>query len=255
MRSEQPLYNKRLFSDIIDKSTHFKEGLGLDKQKYLLDEVKRIEDLKRYEYEAYNNGFRYIAGIDEAGRGPIAGPVMAAAVILSRDFFCPGINDSKKLTALKRSKLAAEIKKQAITWSVAAVFPSYLDKVNILNATREAMLLAVKNLSPRPEFLLIDAVQLPDIDIKQYPLIKGDSLSVSIAAASILAKVERDRVMEAFDSLYPGYGFSKHKGYATREHLQSLLRLGTCALHRVSFEPVKSMVLGARYGEQPALFE
>ncbi|MDD2511502.1 MAG: ribonuclease HII, partial [Syntrophomonas sp.] len=180
----------------------------MDKQEYLLDEIKRIEDLKRYEYEAYNKGFRYIAGIDEAGRGPIAGPVMAAAVILSRDFFCPGVDDSKKLTPLKRSKLAAKIKEQAVSWSVAAVFPSYLDKVNILNATRAAMLLAVQNLSPRPDFLLIDALQLSDIDIKQFPLIKGDSLSVSIASASILAKVERDRAMEAFDSLYPGYGFS-----------------------------------------------
>lgn len=230
-------------------------GMDSAKQMKLLDEAKRIDELKRYENAAYDEGYQFIAGIDEAGRGPIAGPVVAAAVILSRDFFCPGINDSKKLSPLKRSRLAKEIKEQTSAWAVAAVFPSRLDKINILNATREAMLLAVRNLSPRPDFLLIDAVQLPDIDIKQFPLIKGDSLSVSIAAASILAKVERDQAMQAFDSIYPGYGFARHKGYATREHLRLLLSLGSCALHRVSFEPVKSLVSGARYGEQPALFE
>ena len=231
------------------------KGVNTAKQKKLLDEAERIEVLKCYEHTAFKEGFQYIAGIDEVGRGPIAGPVMAAAVILPFDFFCLGINDSKKLSALQRSRLEEEIKKQAISWAIAAVFPSRLDKINILNATRESMCLAVENLTPRPDLLLIDAVQLPDIGIKQFSLIKGDSLSVSIAAASILAKVERDRVMEAFDMFYPGYGFCRHKGYATREHLKSLFRLGPCVLHRESFEPVKSMVLGARYGEQPALFE
>lgn len=227
----------------------------MQKEKHLLDEAKRIESLKQYEYEAYSEGFKYIAGIDEAGRGPIAGPVVAAAVILPYDFSYPGINDSKKIAASKRLKLAIKIKKLAISWSVAAIYPPYLDRVNILNATREAMMLAIKNLSPRPDLLLIDALRLPDIDIKQYPLIKGDSLSISIAAASILAKVERDKAMLSFDLLYPGYGFSRHKGYATREHLQSLFNLGVCAIHRVSFEPVKSILSGAGYGEQQSLFE
>lgn len=223
-------------------------------ENYLAEEQKRISLLKQYENQAYERGFEYIAGVDEVGRGPIAGPVVSAAVILPRDFFLPGVDDSKKLTSLKRLKLVDEIKKEAFSWSVGWIFPPYLDRINILNATRESMKLAIEQLSPRPDFLLIDALKLSDINIKQQAIIKGDSLSVSIACASILAKVERDRAMEAFDLLYPGYGFGKHKGYATREHLQALFKLGACAIHRDSFEPVKSMVSGGKYGEQPNLF-
>ena len=221
----------------------------------LAQEKARIEFLKEYEYEAYRNGFQLVAGIDEAGRGPIAGPVVAAAVILPPDFFLPGVDDSKKITAKKRTRLASEIKRDAIAWAVASVFPPYLDKINILNATREAMRTAVYYLCPQPDFLLIDAVKLDDTNIRERAIIKGDSLSVSIASASILAKVERDLAMDAFDRLYPEYGFGRHKGYATRQHFETVMKFGPCAIHRGSFEPVRSILSGGTYGEQPGLFD
>lgn len=224
-------------------------------EEYWKLERERIEGLKTYECAAYEEGCRYIAGIDEVGRGPLAGPVVAAAVILPPDFFLPGVNDSKKLKANQRDELAAAIKQAATSWSIAAIFPPYLDRINILNATREAMRTAVLHLTPLPDFLLIDAVKLNDIHIKQRSIIKGDSLSVSIACASILAKVERDRSMEAFDMLYPGYGFAKHKGYGTREHLEALMQQGACPIHRESFAPVRAICEGGNYGRQPGLFD
>ncbi|NLX01757.1 MAG: ribonuclease HII [Syntrophomonadaceae bacterium] len=218
-------------------------------------ERKRIRKLKQYEEELWEQGFRYIAGIDEVGRGPIAGPVVVAAVVLPRKTFIAGVNDSKKLSAKKRETLAAEIKAKAISWTVVAVNPPYLDEINILNATRKAMHIAVAELCPRPDFLLIDALKLSDININQQSLIKGDSLSFSIACASILAKVERDASMEYFDVIYPGYDFAKHKGYATRQHIQALMDKGPCSIHRSSFEPVKSLLSGGTYGQQPGLFD
>lgn len=226
-----------------------------DARDYLKAERDRIEGLKLYEYEAYRQGYQYIAGIDEVGRGPLAGPVVAAAVILPPDFFLPEVNDSKKLKASVRSELAAAIKEAATAWSLAALFPPYLDQINILNATREAMRTAVEHLTPCPDFLLIDAVKLHDIDIKQRSIIKGDSSSVSIACASILAKVERDRSMEAFDMLYPGYGFAKHKGYGTRAHLEALMQQGICPIHRESYAPIRAIREGGNYGYQPGLFD
>lgn len=219
------------------------------------NERQRIQDLQKYEEELWQQGFKYVAGIDEVGRGPIAGPVVAAAVILPPQLFIAGINDSKKLSPRRRQELACEIKANAVAWAVAAVNPPYLDDINILNATREAMRMAINELYPRPDFLLIDAVKLPDIDIRQQSLIKGDSLSFSIASASILAKVERDTGMEAMDTIFPGYGLGKHKGYATREHIQALMQKGPCKIHRSSFEPVKSLLSGGIYGHQPGLFD
>ncbi len=211
--------------------------------------------MKGYEHDACRSGARYIAGIDEAGRGPIAGPVVAAAVILPPDFFLPRVDDSKKVAAQHRSQLAAAIKKEAVAWSIVSVNPPCLDRINILNATREAMRIAVLHLTPPADFLLIDAVKLSDINIRQRSIIKGDSLSVSIACASILAKVERDNKMEAYEDIYPGYGFARHKGYATREHLEAIAKIGICPIHRASFEPVKSILSGGNYGEQPGLFD
>jgi ribonuclease HII len=221
----------------------------------LRKERQRIRSLHKYEEEACQQGFKYIAGIDEVGRGPLAGPVVVAAVIFPRQTFIAGVDDSKKLSPGKRSKLAAQIKEAALSWALAAINPPYLDEINILNATREAMYTAVAELYPRPDFLLIDALKLPDINIKQQSLIKGDSLSFSIACASILAKVERDASMEALDLIYPGYGFSQHKGYATRQHVQALMTKGPCNIHRRSFEPVKSLLAGGVYGRQPGLFD
>lgn len=196
--------------------------------------------MMRYEQDLYDEGVQYIAGIDEAGRGPIAGPVVAAAVILPQDFFLPGVDDSKKVRPSLRQELAVEIKKRALAWAVGIVSVPCLDRINIFQATKLAMTTATNNLSLKARHLIIDAVKLPELNIPQTPLIKGDSLSVSVACASILAKVERDGIMKEFDDLFPGYGFAKHKGYATREHVEALFRLGPCSIHRTSFEPVKS---------------
>ncbi|NLT20054.1 MAG: ribonuclease HII [Syntrophomonadaceae bacterium] len=218
-------------------------------------EKQRIMQMHLFEQEAYQRGFKAVAGIDEVGRGPIAGPVVAGAVILPRNFFLAGVNDSKKLSASKREFLAREIKQQALSWAVTYIFCPRLDEINIYQATIEAMKLAVANLNPQPDFLLIDAMKLSDINIKQQSIIKGDTLSMSIACASIIAKVERDNLMQSLDEIYPGYGFAQHKGYATRGHIEALITNGPCSLHRVSFEPVKSMVSGGNYGEQPSLFK
>jgi len=218
------------------------------------EERKRIAKLKYYEKLAYREGCQLVAGIDEVGRGPIAGPVVAAAVILPRKFFLTGVNDSKVLSEKKRLQMAAQIKREAIAWSVAMISPQRIDARNILQATQEAMYIAVHELLPVPDFLLIDAVKIPDMEIKQYPIIKGDSLSISIACASIIAKVERDEAMQAYDGLYPGYGFARHKGYGTREHIAALMNLGPSPIHRGSFEPLKS-ILGNKETTQLNLFE
>lgn len=220
----------------------------------LEEESTRIEELKKFEYQAYQEGYTYIAGIDEVGRGPLAGPVVAAAVVLPRDFCLPGVNDSKALSEKKRQSLAGQIKKSALSWAIGIISPACIDRDNILNATREAMRLAIKALRPLPDFLLIDAVKIPDIDINQLPIIKGDALSISIACASIIAKVERDEIMKAYDLLYPHYGLARHKGYATREHLLAIEEYGPCPIHRSSFEPIKS-IRGGSYGPQLRLFE
>lgn len=218
-----------------------------------IDEQKRILNMKQFETEAYKLGYKYIAGVDEVGRGPIAGPVVAAAVILPPDFFLPGIDDSKKLTAKKRAELSTYIKREAIDWAISYVFPPLLDELNIYGATKKAMEMAILSLKYKPDFLLIDAVPLNDINIKQRNIIKGDTLSISIAAASIIAKVERDMSMEHFDSLFPGYGFASHKGYATKQHLEAVVKKGPCILHRSSFEPIKSILNGGELGDKEQL--
>jgi len=218
------------------------------------DEKERLEKLKKFEYMAYAEGFQWIAGTDEVGRGPLAGPVAAAAVILPRDFYLEGVDDSKALSEKKRQSLVSQIKQEAISWAVAMLSPEYIDRENILNASREAMRMAVFALRPCPDYLLIDAIKIPGIKINQLPIIKGDSLSVSIACASIIAKVERDQVMQSYDTIYPQYGLGRHKGYATREHLLALQKFGPCPIHRRSFEPIKSM-LNDSSGEQIRLFE
>lgn len=218
-------------------------------------EKERIRKLKYYEYEAYKEGYQFVAGIDEVGRGTLAGPVAAAAVILPVDFELAEVNDSKLLTAKKRQKLAGQIKKAAIDWAIAMVSPEYIDRYNILKATREAMKMAAQALTPSPDFLLIDAVELPDLTIRQFSLIKGDQSSISIACASIIAKVARDTCMCNFDAIYPGYGFAKHKGYATKEHQKQLKNKGACFIHRQSFRPVKYVLQGGRNEEQLCLFK
>ena len=191
--------------------------------------------LNRYEMAAWSSGYRLIAGVDEAGRGPLAGPVTAAACILDWRQPIKGLNDSKKLTAARRQALFEKITCQAIAWQVAWTDPFEIDKINILNATRQAMYRAVAGLAPRPELVLIDAVKLDRLDLPALSIVKGDALSCSIAAASILAKVTRDRIMEDYDRLYPVYGFARHKGYPTRFHYEQIIRSGPCPIHRRTF--------------------
>jgi ribonuclease HII len=198
-------------------------------------ERERLQAMLRYENEARMKGYTYIAGIDEVGRGPLAGPVMAAAVILPEDFYLPGVNDSKKLSPAKREELYHEITAQALSWSVGVGEVAEIDSVNILVASKVAMQRAVMGLSLRPDYCLIDAVELDDLPIAQRGIIGGDSKSLSIAAASIVAKVTRDRFMCELDKVFPGYGFADHKGYPTNEHRQAIAKLGICPLHRKSF--------------------
>jgi len=187
-----------------------------------------------YERELWQQGLAYVAGLDEAGRGPLAGPVAAAAVILPAACFIPGLNDSKKLTEAARLRLEPLIKEQALSWAVACVNHRVIDEINILEASRLAMLKALSRLTVTPQHLLIDALSLA-VDIPQSNIIKGDSLSVSIAAASVLAKNHRDRVMLNLARLYPGYGLERHKGYPTKEHRQIIKELGLTPIHRRSF--------------------
>lgn len=196
-------------------------------------ELQRLEGMKVYERKYEDCA--YICGIDEAGRGPLAGPVVAGAVILPKDVQILYLNDSKKLTAAKREELYEEIKEKAIGAEVGIVEPERIDEINILQATYEAMGIAIKKLGITPDILLNDAVTIPNITIPQVPIIKGDAKSVSIAAASIMAKVTRDRIMEEYDKEYPQYGFASHKGYGAASHYEALDTYGTCPIHRMSF--------------------
>ncbi len=198
-------------------------------------ELERLKKMRAYENEAVSKGFKLVAGIDEAGRGPLAGPVVAAAVILPENALIEGINDSKKLSAAKRDALFDIIKEKAIAYGIGIADEKCIDEINILNATKKAMRLAVEALKPAPDFLLIDAVELKADGMGMRALIKGDCLSISIAAASILAKVTRDRIIDGMDGEYPQYGFSKHKGYGTREHIEAIKKFGICPIHRMSF--------------------
>lgn len=196
--------------------------------------------MKEFESDLYNNGINFIAGIDEVGRGPLIGPVVTAAVILPKDFYDERINDSKKLTEKKRELLYDVIMENALSVGVGMSSPEVIDEINILNATKKAMVEAVNNLSIKPEHLLIDAVKL-DIDIPQTSIIKGDAKSQSIASASIIAKVTRDRMMLELDKKYPMYDFKHNKGYGTKKHIEALYKYGPLKEHRKSFAPVSEL--------------
>ena len=196
-------------------------------------ERERLAAMREYEdtYAACSG----ICGIDEAGRGPLAGPVVAGAVILPKDCEILFLNDSKKLSEKKREELFVEIQEKAIAWNVGIVGPDVIDEINILQATYEAMRQAIAGLSVQPELLLNDAVTIPGVEIQQIPIVKGDAKSVSIAAASIMAKVTRDHMMDEYDALFPEYGFKKHKGYGTAAHRAAILEYGPSPIHRGSF--------------------
>lgn len=199
----------------------------------LLEERERLEGMKSYERQYAD--CTYICGIDEAGRGPLAGPVVAGAVILPKDCDILYLNDSKKLSAKKREELYEEIMKKAVAVGVGMASPARIDEINILQATYEAMRSAVEQLGVVPDVLLNDAVTIPGVSCPQVPIIKGDAKSVSIAAASIIAKVTRDRLMVEYDSVLPGYGFAGNKGYGSAEHISSLKKMGPTLIHRKSF--------------------
>jgi ribonuclease HII len=192
-----------------------------------------------FEDEARRGGFRFVAGVDEVGRGALAGPVVAAAVILDPERSVPeGLDDSKKLTARQRERLAGEILQTAVAFTVGQVEPEEIDRINILQASRLAMLEAIKQLDPCADYLLIDALQLKEAALPQKAIIHGDSISASIAAASIIAKTYRDALMRSFHEVYPQYNFARHVGYGSREHLGALREHGPCRIHRKSFHGV-----------------
>jgi len=196
-------------------------------------------DLWLFESKAIEKGFSYIAGIDEAGRGPLAGPVVSAAVLLPTSFHDPDITDSKKLSPKKRSYLYEKLYDQAVSIGIGIVDNIEIERINILNASLLSMAISVKNLSPQPDYLLIDGKFRIPTDLPQEPIIRGDAQSISIAAASIVAKVSRDRLMERYGQDYPQFGFSRHKGYPTKAHKEAIRTFGCCPIHRRTFRGVK----------------
>jgi ribonuclease HII len=202
-----------------------------------------LGDLYEYDESIRKNGFSMIVGIDEVGRGSVAGPVVASAVILSENFRIEGIRDSKKIPEKEREELFWAILLNALDIGIGIIDSVEIDRINILRATRQAMHNAVTDLTNKPDIILIDAITIPSIKIKQMPIIKGDAKSASIAAASIIAKVVRDGIMIKYHSMYPQYEFDKHKGYATKAHLDKIEKYGPCPIHRKSFQKVMDLML------------
>ena len=199
-------------------------------------EIERLKKLKEIEKDLYNKGFKNICGIDEAGRGPLAGPVVVAGVIMPKESMIEGVNDSKKVSEKKRELLYDKIIEEAISYSVAVIGQDVIDDINILNATKRGVTEVVEGLNKRPDLIVIDALE--HIDTKGVPydsIIKGDAKEYSIACASIIAKVTRDRMMREYDKIYPQYGFEAHKGYGTAKHIQAIKEHGPCIIHRQSF--------------------
>jgi len=205
-------------------------------------EGQRLRKMLRYEQELWSAGIGHVAGVDEAGMSPLAGPVVAAAVILPPGCRIPGVDDSKKLDASRRERLAVEIRARAVAFGVGVVEADEIDRVNIYRAGLLAMLRAVRALGTEPEALLVDARRIPEVTMRQQAIIKGDAKSLSIAAASIVAKTTRDARMVELDAVYPGYGLAKHKGYPVAEHVAALEKLGPCPIHRRSFAPVRKVL-------------
>ena len=207
-------------------------------------------DLLAYEQELYKKGIKYIAGVDEVGRGPLYGPVVTAAVILPQNYYLEGLTDSKKLTPKKRDLYYDIIMKDAISVSIGIKSAKRIDEINIYEATKEAMYDAINNLSIKPEHVLIDAMKLEKLDIPFTSIIKGDAKSETIAAASVIAKVTRDRMLDEIGKEHPEYGFEKHKGYPTKAHIDAIKKYGVLDNYRLTFEPIKSIINGSDYYEK-----
>ena len=204
-------------------------------------ELERLTNLKQIEEDIYKTGVKSICGIDEAGRGPLAGPVVVAAVIMPKDSMIEGVNDSKKVSEKKREALYEQITEEAIAWGVGIIDQKQIDEINILQATKKGLTMAIKELKVKPERIIVDALTgIDTLGIPYTPIIKGDEKCYSIAAASIIAKVTRDRIMRQWDEIYPQYGFEKHKGYGTAAHIAAIKEYGICPLHRLSF--VKNII-------------
>lgn len=199
-------------------------------------EIERLNKLKQFEKNLYETGLGYIAGIDEAGRGPLAGPVVVGIAIMKPDSFIEGVNDSKKISEKKREKLYEQITEEAVDWAVGIVDQNEIDEINILNATKKALHMAISNLKVKPDRILVDALEHIDTcGIPYTSIIKGDANVYSISAASIIAKVTRDRMLQEYDEIYPQYGFAAHKGYGTAKHIEAIKAYGPCPIHRKTF--------------------
>lgn len=203
---------------------------------------KEIKDLLKYEKELYKKGISLIGGVDEVGRGPLVGPVVAACVILPPNYELPGLDDSKKLSEKKRDKYYDIIMKDAVSVGIGIVDAKKIDEINILEASRLAMKLAIEDLDVKPEYILSDAMKLDNIDIPYEAIIHGDALSLSIAAGSVIAKVTRDRMMYELDKKYPEYGFAQHKGYPTKKHLENIAKYGVLENYRFTYKPVSDLI-------------
>lgn len=199
-------------------------------------EEERLKKLKEMEKEFFNKGVKYIAGIDEAGRGPLAGPVVVAAVILPQDSMIEGVNDSKKISENKREKLYETIIEEALSYGVGIIYPEEIDEINILQATKKGLTMAIKQMETKPNIIMVDALTgIDTLGIPYKSIIKGDAKCYSISAASIIAKVTRDRIMREWDRVYPQYGFAAHKGYGTAKHISAIKEYGPCPIHRRTF--------------------
>ncbi len=233
------------FDELLNKLELFKddERVGIKKlvsqyekkHSAYIEELERLERISAFENELRLKGYKLIGGIDEVGRGPLAGPVVTAVVILPDDCKILGINDSKKLSAKKREELSELIKNEAIAYSFGSASPAEIDEINILQATYRAMRKAISSLAVKADFIIADAVTIPEIDVPQRGIIHGDAKSITIGAASIIAKVERDAMMDEYDKVFPEYSFAKNKGYGSAEHIMSLKKYGPCPIHRSSF--------------------
>lgn len=237
LRDEETIPEQLLTAMKLDSRVGIQELLKkyYRRQETLRKKQEKAEELLKFERKLWAQGYTYLGGVDEAGRGPLAGPVVSACVILPKELIIETIDDSKKLTAAKREDLFGQISKEAVAIGIGIIENNIIDKINIYNATIESMIQAVKACRHQPDFLLLDAIRLKDMSLPQYSITKGDSRSQSIAAASIVAKVTRDRMMEGFARLYPMYGFDKHKGYGTKEHINAIQEYGISPIHRKSF--------------------
>ncbi|SEN14090.1 ribonuclease HII [Lihuaxuella thermophila] len=248
---QDPVLSQETINELLADS---RAGVRKLVQSYLKDqerkkkEAARIESMWRIEKEYWAKGYQTLAGVDEAGRGPLAGPVVAAAVILPPDFDATGLNDSKQLSADERYQLRIRIEQEAVSVGIGMVDVEYIDEHNILQATYQAMRLATLQLDPAPQMILADAVQIPGLSIPQLGIVKGDSLSHSIAAASVIAKTVRDEWMIRAAQSYPEYGFDRHMGYATSEHIEALKKYGPTPIHRRSFAPVRDLLEASKNG-------